>query len=65
MRGYNDKLEADRQISAEEKIACLIRAKLEESEGSPSMPLTDEDCADLGHEILKATLREFRPDLFE
>jgi hypothetical protein len=63
---YNERLDADKQISWEEKIAGLIRAAIEESEdsdGKPDFTLTDEDCQDLGKQILKEVLVEFRPDL--
>ena len=63
---YNENLDADVQITAEEKIAAMIREMVNNSEdctGKPDYTLTDEDCADLGRYILKQVLEEFRPDL--
>jgi hypothetical protein len=59
--GYSDKLEADIQISTEEAIAAAIfRAE----NASPNDFLGEEECADLGRDILKLVLGRFRPDLF-
>jgi hypothetical protein len=57
----------DMQIRAAEGIAALICRTISESEdsnGDNDYTLTDEDCADLGREILKQVLLKFRPDLF-
>jgi|HubBroStandDraft_3_1064219.scaffolds.fasta_scaffold87594_3 hypothetical protein len=67
-KGYTEALDADIQITAEEAIASMIRAKIEEAEdsnGDADFTLTDEDCADLGRSILLHILSEFRPDLIE
>jgi hypothetical protein len=66
--GYVQSFDADEQIAAEERIAALIRAHVEDSEdanGGKDWQLSDEDCADLGREILLQVLAEFRPDLIE
>lgn len=57
-RHYNDRLDADAQISAEEEIAVRI---FDEANGK----IHEEDCADLGRDILYMVLRAFRPDLLE
>lgn len=56
---YNDKLDADRQISMEEKIASHIIGM-----GEWSL-IHEEEAADLSREILQMVLEEFRPDLCE
>ena len=67
---YNDKLDADQQISTEEKIAALIsefqemQVENDDGNGCDDHTLTEEDCADLGRRILNLVLQEFRPDLF-
>src|SRR5437660_7538804 len=62
VRYYNNTIGEDRQITAEEDIATtifdLIRSKEDDQ------VLTEEDCADLGRNILKQVLLEFRPDCF-
>ncbi len=66
MQTYNDKLDADEQITAEEHIASLIQSAIENSEdsrGENDYTLTEEDCADLGRAILVDVLKQFRPDL--
>lgn len=67
---FNDKLDADEQVSAEEAIARTIRDYIES--GSVTMDadgnldaLDDENCADLGRIILLQVLGQFRPDLVE
>lgn len=57
-RAYNERLDADDQISAEEDIAALIHA-------NRSCSFNEDTCAHLGRLILRLTLRRFRPDLFE
>lgn len=52
--GYNSKLSADDQISMEEGVAALLFEQTDVSE---------EQCADLGREILLTVLKKFRPDL--
>lgn len=52
---YNDKIDADTQISMEENIATLL----------PHFGVEEEDAAELGKIILKKVLARFRPDLFE
>lgn len=69
--GYNDKIDATEQVDAEELIASLIRGRQEneiancEANGIEDWSLTDEDCADLGRDILLAVLHRFRPDLVD
>ena len=68
MKGYNEKLDADQQVTAEERIASLIREAVEQAEdsrGQHDYQLTDEDCGTLGRLILLDVLAEFRPDLIE
>jgi hypothetical protein len=60
---YNDKLDADAQVSTEEAIAAMIFERVE-SLAPLSTSLDEEDCAHFGREILKMVLKEFRPDLF-
>ena len=52
---YNDKLDADQQISKEEEIA----AHLFDVYG-----LDEDSAANAGRQILFMVLSEFRPDLF-
>jgi hypothetical protein len=54
---YNETLDADEQITAEEEIAAyLFDAELD---------IGEEDCAEAGRQILKMVLKRFRPDFFE
>ena len=55
MRAYNDTFNASDQIDAEERIAALLFDDAEVSE---------EQSADLGRQILRLVLAQFRPDLF-
>lgn len=55
MAGYNDKMDPDQQITAEEKIAAYL---YDESMAD------EETAAEAGRQILQMVLREFRPDLF-
>lgn len=57
---YNDKLDPDVQISAEEQIAFAI---FNATELSRDGILSEETCSQLGRDILHAVLEEFRPDL--
>lgn len=52
---YNDKMSAEQQITTEEKIASLIFYET---------PTGEETSGELGRQILKMVLKEFRPDLF-
>jgi len=68
---YNDKLDADEQISMEEAIAARIYQNGERSnhdddciDVQPDLLIHEEDCADLGRNILQMVLAKFRPDLF-
>lgn len=54
---YNDKLDADEQISAEEAIASHL------FENSASDEMDEETCAKLGRDILHLVLSRFRPDV--
>lgn len=68
MNAYNGRLDSDIQISSEEQIASIIQEAVEaaeDSKGRHDYVLTNEDCADLGREILKRVLLQFRPDLFD
>jgi hypothetical protein len=60
---YNDKLEADEQISMEEKIASTIFGATETEGCEGCGTLSEEDCAELGRKILLEVLSKFRPDL--
>jgi len=60
-RPYSDKLDADEQITMEEMISARI---FEEVHGLTD-PMGEEDCNDLGREILYNVLLKFRPDLFD
>ena len=55
---YNEFLDADQQISTEERIASALFDEFEH-EG-----LQEEGAAALGRSILYDILREYRPDLF-
>lgn len=55
---YNDKLDPNRQITAEEKIAAMI-CEDQEEHGD----LNEWDVSNLGRNILLQVLAEFRPDL--
>lgn len=57
---YNDKLDANRQVSMEEEIARIIFFDCQDIEGGPR----EEYCQKMGREILDLVLAEFRPDLF-
>lgn len=57
LSGYTDRLDADAQISAEERIAATIF--------DAGVEVSEEDASELGRSILNAALREFRPDLFD
>jgi hypothetical protein len=71
MVGYSDKLDGDRQVSAEERIAATIFGYVKHLAGkygldmTDEMPLGEEDCNELGRRILRDVLQEFRPDLFD
>lgn len=53
---YKDTFDSEAQIDAEEMIASKI---------FDSPRLSEEECAQLGRDILYLVLRNFRPDLFE
>jgi len=53
---YNELLDEQKQIAMEEKIAGIIFENC--------LEISESDCADLGRELLKIILLEFRPDLF-
>jgi hypothetical protein len=61
--GYAPRLDADRQITAEEKIAEAVFEIMQNmavhGEGG------EETAAQAGRDILYQVLREFRPDLFD
>jgi hypothetical protein len=59
---YNALLDDDRQISVEEKIAAAI---WELQNSRDARELDEEEVAQLGRDILKLVLREFRPDFLE
>lgn len=66
MSYYNDKLDANEQISMEEDIASMIfyhESNLIPAYDGPA--LGEDDCAELGRQILKKVLSHFRPDLME
>lgn len=57
---YTDALDADRQVTTEERIAAAIfDFEYEEPDERPG----EEACAELGRRILRIVLSEFRPDL--
>lgn len=60
-RPYNDKLDADNQITMEEMIA----SKLHEEIRGLTDPMGEEDCNALAKEILYNVLLKFRPDFFD
>lgn len=60
---YNDKLDADEQVSMEEKIAAVIFDSDLNLGDDPDL-FDEEDCAELGRIILLMVLKKFRPDLF-
>ena len=65
MADYNDKIDADDQITAEEQIAAMIfDCEVEDAEDNP-IRLPEGECAQLGRDILKAILARFRPDFFD
>lgn len=53
---YNDKLDADEQITAEEGISAFL------FDHFPG--IDEEDANDAGKQILRMVLEKFRPDLF-
>jgi len=64
--GYNDRLDPDQQVTAEEEIAAVIdryQEHFKAKHGLDEMPFGEEDCAELGRRILLVVLQEFRPDL--
>lgn len=66
---YNETFDADQQITLEERIAAAIAKAGEETNpeldtGWP-VPLGEEDCADLGRELLEMIVTELRPDLLD
>jgi hypothetical protein len=64
-RPYSNRLDGERQVSMEEKIAAMIfdRAETEGCENCGT--LNEEDCAQLGRDILYVVLKEFRPSYIE
>lgn len=67
MDEYNDTLDADDQITMEERIAATIFSQGAYENDAPlakPVALDEEQCAELGRTILKMVLAEFRPDLF-
>jgi len=68
---YSDKLDADQQVSTEEKIAVYLLqsdGREDEDEDFPndrSVSPTDKDLNQAARDILYIVLREFRPDLLE
>ena len=54
--GYNDSLEADQQITSEERIAAYLFEGYRDA-------FSEFDAAEAGREILQMILREYRPDL--
>jgi hypothetical protein len=71
MVGYNDKLDADRQVTMEEQLASLLHSfqegqiELDDANGCDDYTLTEEDCQTVAKQLLYTVLREFRPDLFD
>lgn len=61
MIGYNDKLDPDRQVTAEEKIASVIFTSFR----NVYPAVSEEDAQQLGRDILVLVLKEFRPDLVD
>jgi len=75
-QGYNDKLDPEDQVDMEESIAAKIFSLRDSDDvwawsrnpdpprSRPRMtPLYEEDCAQLGREILLLVLSKFRTDL--
>jgi hypothetical protein len=60
---YNDDLSHEDQVDAEEGIAHIIHA-FEYGENAEMRP-SEEDCAELGRQILLFVLEKFRPDLVD
>lgn len=58
---YNENLEPDEQIEAEEKIAAIIFDGI----GTEADACDEEKAQDLSKKILMAVLQQFRPDLIE
>lgn len=54
---YNDKLDPDQQITAEEKIAAHLFDNYREG-------FNEFDASEAGKEILRMVLEKFRTDLF-
>jgi hypothetical protein len=68
IQGYSDALDADKQVTMEERIATIIddyQDNLLAQERLDDRAFGEEDTAELGRRILLAVLAEFRPDLFE
>ena len=56
--GYNDKFDADEQITLEEQIAATIL-------DDPEADILDEYAAELGRKILRLVVAQLRPDLLD
>lgn len=67
LMSYVDEFDADEQVSAEEEIASIIfnaTERLEDDTNAVMGTLTEQDCGDLGRQLLKHILWKFRPDMF-
>ena len=61
MIGYNDKLDPDKQVTAEERIAARIFDSFRENYPG----ISEDDAQRMGRDILLMVLKEFRPDLVD
>lgn len=61
---YGDALDGSLQIDTEESIATMIQSRIA-LELEEFMGVSAECCQELGRDILKEVLKQFRPDLFE
>ena len=64
---YNNKLDPDELVSAEEMIAAIIFDWVENDPTIEKAVALDacESCSKLGRDILLAILNKFRPDLLD
>lgn len=61
---YSERLGADEQLSAEERIASTIFERAETGGCDGCGTISEEDAAQLGRDILRQILMHFRADLF-
>lgn len=63
--GYNDDLDPSDQVDTEERISALLFDHVGEDPRARGFGLSEEECNQLGRDILKLVLQVFRKDVFE